>query len=188
MLTMIVRAYGIPTVALRFFNVYGPRQALSNPYTGVLAIFASRFLNHRPPLAFEDGRQQRDFVHVSDVAYACRLALENEDATGRAFNIASGEPRTVLEVSEAMGQALDSSLEAQLTGQYRVGDVRHCIADIGLAREVLGYRPGVRFEDGVSQLAVWLEGRISIYDNGHGALPSLHANAGFHPAGGTVNG
>lgn len=170
MATMIGRAYGIPTVALRFFNVYGPRQALSNPYTGVLAIFASRFLNQRPPLVFEDGRQQRDFVHVSDVAYACRLALENEDATGQSFNIASGEPRTVLEVSEAMRKAMQSPLQARLTGQYRVGDIRHCIADITLAREVLGYHPGVSFEDGLTQLAEWLEGRISVDD-----VDSMHA-------------
>src|SRR5581483_7251427 len=99
---MIGRAYGIPTVALRFFNVYGPRQALSNPYTGVLAIFASRLLNGNRPLIFEDGRQQRDFVSVHDVVSACRLALDSKDAVGRAINIGSGRAFTVLEVASLL--------------------------------------------------------------------------------------
>lgn len=170
MATMIGRVYGIPTVALRFFNVFGPRQALSNPYTGVLAIFATRFLNQRSPLVFEDGRQQRDFVHVIDVAYACRLALETEAATGRAINIASGAPRSILDVAESMRRTLGSSLEPCVTSQYRVGDIRHCIADISLARDVLGYRPGVQFEEGLSQLAEWLEGRIGV-----DGVDSMHA-------------
>jgi dTDP-L-rhamnose 4-epimerase len=100
------RAYGVPTTALRFFNVYGTRQALSNPYTGVLAIFASRLLNGNPPLIFEDGRQMRDFVHVSDIARACRLALETRDAAGQVFNVGSGQPYTVVEVAQRIARAL----------------------------------------------------------------------------------
>ena len=155
------RAYGIPTVALRFFNVYGPRQALSNPYTGVLAIFASRLLNGRPPLIFEDGRQQRDFVSVYDVVAACRLALEKEEAVGRVFNVGSGEPRTILDVATAMGTAVGrKAIAPQITGKYRMGDVRHCVADISLANALLGYRPRHGFAEGLADLLQWLDGKL----------------------------
>jgi dTDP-L-rhamnose 4-epimerase len=155
-------AYGIPTVALRFFNVYGPRQALSNPYTGVLAIFASRLLNARPPLVFEDGRQRRDFVHVSDVARACRLALEEDDAQGRALNVGSGASVSVREIACGLADVLDVQIEPELTGKSRAGDIRHCFADISLARELLGFEPEVTLEDGMRDLADWLEGQIAV--------------------------
>lgn len=155
------RAYGIPTVALRFFNVYGPRQALSNPYTGVLAIFAARFLNGRPPVVFEDGLQRRDFVSVHDVARACRLALESPTVQDRVLNVGSGRHRTVREIAERMSSVLGCThLEPQITGKYRVGDIRHCFADVGEAQSLLGYQPKVELEDGLSELAQWLEGRI----------------------------
>jgi dTDP-L-rhamnose 4-epimerase len=160
MALMIGRAYGIPTAALRFFNVYGPRQALSNPYTGVLAIFACRYLNRKPPLVFEDGLQQRDFVHVRDVARACRLALTDGAPLG-VFNIGSGQARTILDVAAAMKHALGSNVEPRVTGQHRVGDVRHCVADISLARRGLGFEPRVSFEQGILELANWLEGKVS---------------------------
>jgi dTDP-L-rhamnose 4-epimerase len=153
---MIGKAYGIPTVALRFFNVFGTRQALSNPYTGVLAIFASRLLNDRPPLIFEDGGQRRDFVSVHDVVQACRLALEAPDAAGRAFNVGSGRPYTVSQVAEMMAAVLGKPLPPAITSEYRVGDIRHCFADITLARQVLGYEPAVTLEDGIDELADWL--------------------------------
>ena len=159
---MVGRAYGIPTVALRFFNVFGTRQALSNPYTGVLAIFASRLMNERPPMIFEDGLQQRDFVSVYDVAQACRLALQVPDATGSGgvFNVGSGRPRTVLEVAEKMARVMDRQhIDPEVSGKYRVGDIRHCFADIRLARRVLGYEPKVDSEEGLSELAEWLEGQ-----------------------------
>jgi dTDP-L-rhamnose 4-epimerase len=162
MCLLVGSAYQIPTVALRFFNVYGPRQALSNPYTGVLAIFAARYLNHKPPLIFEDGRQRRDFVHVRDVATACRLALEVPAAAGGVFNIASGEPRTIRELADRTAVALGSSLEPQLTGQYRVGDIRHCLADIGLARRVLGFQPRVNLAAGMAELADWLATQTAV--------------------------
>jgi dTDP-L-rhamnose 4-epimerase len=162
MCLMVGAAYKIPTVALRFFNVYGPRQALSNPYTGVLAIFASRFLNGSPPLIFEDGHQQRDFVHVRDVAAACRLALEVEAAAGRAFNIGSGRAITIREIAERMARVLGRDLPPQLTGQYRVGDIRHCTADITLAREVLGYAPRVELDAGLHELSGWLSTQRAI--------------------------
>ena len=154
---MIGRAYNIPAVALRFFNVFGTRQSLSNPYTGVLAIFASRLLNGNPPLIFEDGLQRRDFVSVYDIVQACRLALEAPDAPGRAFNIGSGQSYTVREVASLMGAVLGKHVEPDICGKYRVGDIRHCFADITLAREVLGYEPTVMLEDGLVELAEWLQ-------------------------------
>jgi dTDP-L-rhamnose 4-epimerase len=162
MCLMVGRAYAIPTVALRFFNVYGTRQALGNPYTGVLAIFASRLLNGKPPVIFEDGLQQRDFVSVRDVARACRLAIEVPDAAGRAFNIGSGRPRTVLDVARSMARVMgrDGNVgPPEVSGKYRVGDVRHCFADIRLARRLLGYEPAVEWDDGLAELAAWLEGQ-----------------------------
>lgn len=153
------RAYGFSATALRFFNIYGTRQALSNPYTGVLAIFASRFLNNRPPLVNEDGLQQRDFVAVSDVARACRLALEVPESDGEVFNIGSGQPQTVLSIAEQMAQVLGKRIEPEITGKYRVGDIRHCFADISKARRVLGYEPQISLSDGLQELAIWLEGQ-----------------------------
>ena len=158
---MIGRAYGIPAVALRFFNVFGTRQALSNPYTGVLAIFASRFLNNNPPLIFEDGLQKRDFVSVYDVAQACRLALEVDAAVGHAINVGSGHAYTVLEVADLLAAVLGTRIQPDICGKYRVGDIRHCFADISLARRVLGYEPRVALEEGVVELAEWLEGQVA---------------------------
>ncbi len=150
------RAYGMDALALRFFNIYGPRQALSNPYTGVLAIFASRLLNGRAPLVNEDGHQKRDFVHVTDVARACRLALEAGGAAGEVFNIGSGQARSVTEVACALARALNVEIEPEIVGKYRVGDIRHCFADISKARNLLNYAPRIQFEDGVRELAEWL--------------------------------
>jgi dTDP-L-rhamnose 4-epimerase len=159
---MIGRAYDIPAVALRFFNVYGPRQALSNPYTGVLAIFASRLLNGNAPLIFEDGLQQRDFVSVYDVVQACVLAADSEAAVGMAINVGSGVARTVREIAERMARMLRrSGIEAEVTGKYRVGDIRHCFADIGMARQLLGYEPRVGLDEGLVELAGWLEGQVA---------------------------
>ncbi len=157
---MVGRAYGIPAVALRFFNVYGPRQALSNPYTGVLAIFAARLLNGRPPCVFEDGLQRRDFVSVRDAARACLLALEHPAAPGRVFNVGSGRAYTVREVAARMARVLGrEDIEPEITGRYRVGDIRHCVADIGAARAALGYEPAVALDAGLNELAAWLEGQ-----------------------------
>jgi dTDP-L-rhamnose 4-epimerase len=157
------KAYGIPTIALRFFNVYGPRQALSNPYTGVLAIFASRLLNGRPPLVFEDGLQKRDFVHVSDVAQACKLALVSENGIGHVFNIASGQSRTVLSVAEDLARVMRrNNITPHVVGKYRAGDIRHCFADITRARLELGFAPRVSFDDGLRELAGWLSDQVAV--------------------------
>src|SRR5579884_156801 len=157
---MIGRAYNIASVALRFFNVYGPNQSLSNPYTGVLAIFASRLLNNKPPLIFEDGNQLRDFVSVYDVARACRLALEAPAADGHVFNIGSGRQITIKEVAQRIAKTLGkTNIEAEIAGKYRVGDIRHCFPDISRARSILGYEPSVELEDGLLDLAAWLDGK-----------------------------
>jgi dTDP-L-rhamnose 4-epimerase len=158
---MIGRAYGIPTVALRFFNVFGTRQSLSNPYTGVLAIFASRLLNRNRPLIFEDGFQQRDFVSVADVVQACHLALTAERAVGSAINVGSGHAVTVRDVAGLLGAVLGTDIEPEICGKYRVGDIRHCVADIALARELLGYTPRVTLESGVIEMADWLAGQVA---------------------------
>jgi dTDP-L-rhamnose 4-epimerase len=149
-------AYGIPTVALRFFNVYGPGQALSNPYTGVAAIFASRLLNGKPPIVFEDGRQSRDFVHVSDIVRGILLALESDDAVGRAVNLGTGRPSTVAEIAAILAAGLDLDIEGDVVGQYRAGDIRHCFADVSLAEEVFGFRAAVTLEEGMADLIRWL--------------------------------
>jgi dTDP-L-rhamnose 4-epimerase len=155
-------AYDVPTVALRFFNVYGPRQALSNPYTGVLAIFASRLLNDRPPLVYEDGAQRRDFVSVKDVARACRLALERDGANGRVVNIGSGRSVSVNEIADKLAAHLGKEIEPELTGKARAGDIRHCFADVSLARELLGFEARVELADGMAELATWLEGQVAV--------------------------
>jgi dTDP-L-rhamnose 4-epimerase len=159
---MFGSAYRIPTTALRFFGTYGPRQALSNPYTGVLAIFASRLLNRRPPLIFEDGHQRRDFVAASDVARACRLALEADDAAGAVLNVGSGRSASVLEVAAKLGQVLDIDVEPQVTAKWRAGDIRHCFADVARARELVGYEPQVTLEVGIAELAEWLAGQEAV--------------------------
>jgi dTDP-L-rhamnose 4-epimerase len=163
MCLMIGRAYGIPAVALRFFNVFGTRQALSNPYTGVLAIFAARLLNDRPPMIYEDGLQRRDFVSVHDVARALRLALETPEASGEALNIGSGESHSVLDVAQKMAAALGrEKILPEITGKHRAGDIRHCFADISRARKILGYEPRVSLKEGLIELAPWLNNQIAI--------------------------
>ncbi|HTS73256.1 MAG TPA: NAD-dependent epimerase/dehydratase family protein [Gaiellaceae bacterium] len=150
-------AYGVPAIALRLFNVYGPRQALSNPYTGVLAIFASRLLNDNAPVVYEDGAQTRDFVHVADVARAFRLALEEDGADGRVVNVGRGRATSVLEIAETLARLLDRDVEPELPGTFRAGDIRHCIADVTLARELLGFEAQVALDDGLAELADWLQ-------------------------------
>lgn len=159
---MLGEAYGISTVALRFFNVYGTRQALSNPYTGVLAIFGSRLLNNRSPAIFEDGRQRRDFVHVRDVVQACMKALEAAEVQGKAINVGSGRVSTVLDIASAMAEVIGRPhLKPEVTGRFRMGDIRHCYADIGAARKLLGYEPRVELREGLVELGDWLRGQVA---------------------------
>lgn len=150
------RTYDLPVVALRYFNIYGTRQALSNPYTGVAAIFASRLLNDASPLIFEDGMQMRDFVSVHDVVQANLLAMDRNGADGMALNIGSGEPITIADVASALADSLGKKIPPHITGNFRAGDIRHCYADISAAKRVLGYVPRVHFHEGVKELVEWL--------------------------------
>jgi dTDP-L-rhamnose 4-epimerase len=148
-------AYRIPTVALRYFNVYGTRQALSNPYTGVAAIFSGRLLNDRPPVIYEDGLQSRDFTHVSDIVQANVLALDRDEMDYGVFNVGTGRQLTILDVAEALIDHLGSAQEPEIVREFRAGDIRHCYSDISKIQAV-GYQPTVRFEDGVAELVNWV--------------------------------
>ncbi|MGH3774097.1 MAG: NAD-dependent epimerase/dehydratase family protein [Pseudonocardiaceae bacterium] len=155
-------AYGIGVTALRYFNAYGARQALSNPYTGVAAIFSSRLLNGRPPLVNEDGKQMRDFIHVSDIARATVAALTAPRADGQAINIGVGDPISILEVATTLGEALGLDIKPELTGNYRSGDIRHCWANPTLAQQLLNFTPKYRFrEQGVKELIEWVRHQIA---------------------------
>jgi dTDP-L-rhamnose 4-epimerase len=154
-------AYRIPTVALRYFNVYGSRQALSNPYTGVAAIFSSRLLNRKPPLVTEDGLQSRDFVHVSDIVRANVLALRCEAAGGRVCNVGTGRPTTIRRIAELLAERLGLEIRPEVTGRFRAGDIRHCFADPTHARRTLGFEAKVRLEDGIDEVIAFVRSQTA---------------------------
>lgn len=157
------RAHGLETVALRYLNVYGPRQALGNPYTGVAAIFCTRLLSGRRPLVFEDGAQRRDLTHVSDIVRANLLALEAPAAVGEAINVGTGQPITVGELAAVLAAALGrADLAPEVTGEHRAGDVRHCWADLRRARRLLGYEPSTDRAHGLRELAAWVSGEAPV--------------------------
>jgi dTDP-L-rhamnose 4-epimerase len=156
MFLSVGRALGIPTIALRLFNAYGSRQALSNPYTGVAAIFISRLLNDLPPLLFEDGNQRRDFVHVADVAEAFAVVLESDVRIWETFNVGSGKPITVTEMAWTLARLLRKNIAPEILNKYRVGDVRHCFPDISKIKHVFGFEPRRSFENGMPELIDWV--------------------------------
>jgi dTDP-L-rhamnose 4-epimerase len=158
-------AYGTETVALRLFNVFGAGQALSNPYTGVLANFASRLASGQRPTIFEDGEQRRDFVHVRDVARAFRLALEAPEAKGEVFNVGSGRAYTIAEVARLLSGAMDAQLEPEILSKSRSGDIRNCFANIGKARALLGFEPRHRLEDSLGEFVAWVRGEAVLDRN-----------------------
>ncbi|MDD5418428.1 MAG: SDR family NAD(P)-dependent oxidoreductase [Methanomicrobiaceae archaeon] len=159
---MIGSAYGISTVALRLFNVFGPRQGFSNPYSGMLAIYASRLLQGKPPQIPEDGLQQRDFVSVHDAVRGLRLALEVPDAAGRIINIGSGRAHSLRTAAEYLALITGrAEIRPEITSASRMGEIRHCLCDISLAREVLGYEPQVSFGDGLLELVAWIEEKMA---------------------------
>ena len=149
-------AYDLPAVALRFFNIYGSRQALSNPYTGVAAIFSGRMLARQQPVIYEDGQQLRDFVHVSDIVQACTLAMASPAADYQVLNVGTGRPVSVAQVGETLARELGWEGGFDIVEKFRAGDVRHCYADIGRIQHALGYAPNYRFEDGVHELVSWV--------------------------------
>jgi len=150
------RTYGIPVTALRFFNIYGTRQALSNPYTGVAAIFAARLMNGQPPMVFEDGQQMRDFVSVYDIVRANMLAMESRESDGEVINIGCGKPISILQVAQILAKSLGKEIAPVISQKYRAGDIRHCYADLTKARTMLGYEPQVSHDEGFKELAGWL--------------------------------
>jgi len=157
---IMTRAYGMEGTCLRLFNVYGPGQALSNPYTGVLAIFSSRLANGQRPMIFEDGEQRRDFVHVGDVARAFSEALVHPDALGEVFNIGSGQDRSVRDVALSIARSMNrNDIEPEIAGKARIGDIRHCFCDGTKAEKVLGFRAAKDFDEGLAELAQWVAGQ-----------------------------
>ncbi len=177
MVLLFGRTYGIPAVALRYFNIYGTRQSLSNPYTGVVAIFASRLMNGHAPLIFEDGLQMRDFVSVHDVVAANLLAMENAGADGKALNVGSGEAVTIRKVASEIGRAVNVSTPFELSGRYRAGDIRHCFADISAIGALLGFRPQVHFDQGMLELSEWLKSQESgVSDRVQEAVETLNVH------------
>ncbi len=155
MTLLIGRTYGIPATALRFFNVYGPRQSLSNPYTGVSAIFLSRAKNDNPPVVYEDGNQSRDFIWVEDIARACLLALTSEKANYQVFNVGSGRPITIRGMAELIIKLLGKKLTPEVKYGFRKGDVRHCYADASRIKRALGFTPRTSLAAGLKKLIVW---------------------------------
>ncbi len=152
---IIGKTYDIPTVALRYFNVYGPRQSLSNPYTGVAAIFMSRIKNGNQPVIYEDGKQSRDFVSVYDIVKANMLAMEKEEANYQTFNIGSGEALEIKKIAEILAELYGSDIRPDITHGFRKGDVRHCYADIKKAKKYIGFEPSVSFYQGMRELTEW---------------------------------
>jgi dTDP-L-rhamnose 4-epimerase len=154
---MIANTYGIKMSILRFFLVYGPRQALSNPYTGVCSIFCTRALNGKPPIIFEDGKQTRDFVNVRDVCQALVLAMEKAEANGEIFNVGTGVPMTIAEVADIITKKVNPNLKPIYNLNYRIGDIRHCVADISKIKEKLGFSPMLSFREGIDNFINWVK-------------------------------
>lgn len=150
-------AYEIPTVALRFFNVYGPGQHLSNPYTGVTAIFSTRLMNHMPPVIFEDGQQTRDFVHLVDVVRSVISAINSPNVDCSTYNIGTGQPREITYIANLLAKELEKNSELQITNQFRIGDVRHCYADTSRATQRLGFSSQIGLEDGIKDFVAWVK-------------------------------
>ncbi len=171
---LIGDTYGIDTVALRFFNVYGSRQALSNPYTGVCAIFCSNLLAGNPPFIFEDGLQSRDFINVKDVCQALILAMKIEGAKGNAFNVGTGIPITINNIAQILTQKINPKLKPIITNKYRAGDIRHCFADISKFKEKSGFEPKTSFKQGIEELIQWVKLQVGkVQDKSRNAFEEL---------------
>jgi len=171
---LISETYGIKTTILRFFLVYGSRQALSNPYTGVCAIFGTRLFSRNPPIIFEDGYQTRDFVNVKDICQALILSMEKDAANGEIFNVGTGIPISIKEVAEILSEKINPDLKPIYNQQYRVGDIRHCIADISKIKAKLGYKPTIPFKEGIDEVLNWIQSSVNNFqDNSNKAIEIL---------------
>ncbi len=173
MFLVVGRALDIPTVALRLFNTYGSRQALSNPYTGVAAIFISRLLNDQPPLIFEDGEQMRDFVHVGDVAEAFATVLESEEPVWEVFNVGSGRPVTIRQVATTLARLLRKNIGPEILNQHRIGDIRHCYADVSKIEKAFGFQPHHDFDEGMRELIDWVSTARKPVDRSEASMAEL---------------
>jgi dTDP-L-rhamnose 4-epimerase len=167
------RAYAIPTLALRFFNVYGSRQALSNPYTGAAAIFMSRLKNGRAPLIFEDGEQTRDFIHVSDIVEALVRALDADTAVTGSVNVCTGRATPVRELAQLIADGLGVAIAPEIVARYRVGDIRHCVGDPARGQELLGFTATTSLADGLRELMAWAEAEAA-EDHMDAGMAELH--------------
>jgi dTDP-L-rhamnose 4-epimerase len=173
MFLAVGRALDIPTIALRLFNAYGSRQALSNPYTGVAAIFISRLLNDSAPLVFEDGEQMRDFVHVRDVANAFATVLDSDKRLWDVFNVGSDRPIAIHDMAHVLARLLQKNIAPQILHQYRVGDIRHCFGDTSKLRDTFGVTPQVDFEAGMAELIDWVRSTEKPVDKSESSLSEL---------------
>ncbi|SPU47049.1 dTDP-glucose 4,6-dehydratase [Brevundimonas diminuta] len=173
MFLSVGRALRIPTVALRLFNAYGSRQALSNPYTGVAAIFISRLMNDQPPLVFEDGRQMRDFVHVQDVAEAFATVLDDDREIWDVFNVGSGAPVSINEIAGVLARLLGKNIAPEVLNRYRVGDIRHCFGDISKIERTFGFTPRRSMDEGMEELISWVSHARTPIDRSAESLEQL---------------
>ncbi len=162
---LIGDTYGINTTALRFFNVYGSRQSLSNPYTGVCAIFCSKLLTGNPPIIFEDGLQSRDFINVKDVCQALKLAMKIKGTKGDAFNVGTGNPITINNIAQILTQKINPRIQPIITNKYRSGDIRHCFADISKINEKFGFEATISFEQGIEELIQWVKLQVGKFQD-----------------------
>ncbi|MFX1396093.1 MAG: NAD-dependent epimerase/dehydratase family protein [Promethearchaeota archaeon] len=156
MVLLIGDTYGINATALRLFNVYGSRQSLLNPYTGVCAIFSSSLLNNNPPTVYEDGNQTRDFVHVKDICQGFILSMKNNISKGKVYNVGSGKPITINDIAKVLCKQINPKIKPNITNKFRFGDVRHCFSDISKISSELGYSPNYNFEKAIKELVDWL--------------------------------
>ncbi len=154
---LVCPTIGVESVSFRYQNVYGPGQSLSNPYTGILSIFSTRIKNHNEINIFEDGMETRDFVYIDDVVEATILGLETPNATGHVFNVGTGVATNVLTVAKTLCEKYGIQVPITISGNYRLGDIRHNYADISLAREILGFEPKWSFSDGITEFCKWVD-------------------------------
>lgn len=157
MVHVVCKSLGISSIALRYQNVYGPGQSLSNPYTGILSVFSTRILNNNSINIFEDGKQSRDFVFIDDVVDATVLAIQDDSIKSCSLNIGTGESTSVLKIGKRLKKLFNSEVNIDISKQYRIGDIRHNKADITKARELIGFRPKVSFEFGIKKFVEWVK-------------------------------
>lgn len=161
----VTKAIGIDGVAFRYQNVYGPGQSLTNPYTGILSIFSTRIINGSPINIFEDGLESRDFVFIDDVVDATILGIESDKAGGNIYNVGTGIPINILTVVENLMKFYNKEVPVQISGNFRIGDIRHNFADISKIKDELGYEPKIKFNEGIGLFAKWVKEQSSQVDN-----------------------